>query len=115
MLLSPTIWRMFSPKPRRSRLRGRLPWLPKKKAKTAKSKAGSSANWTPYYVKPVKRKPCNLWVVWDRMQDKQCVQIRQDASADVEILVKSWVDELNAGKIEVKVVVDRVNELKANK
>ena len=49
------------------------------------------------------------------MQDKQCVQIRQDASADVEILVKSWVDELNAGKIEVKVVVDRVNELKANK
>ena len=47
------------------------------------------------------------------MQEKQCVQIRQDAGPDVESLVKSWVDELNAGKLELKVVVERVNELKA--
>ncbi|CAE7235832.1 unnamed protein product, partial [Symbiodinium sp. KB8] len=71
-----------------------------------KKAAGSGATWTPYCVKPVKRKPCNLWVVWDRMQDKQCVQIRQDATPDVETLVRSWVDELNGGKLEVKVLVE---------
>ena len=43
------------------------------------------------------------------------MQIRQDATPDVETLVRSWVDELNAGKLEVKVVVERVNQLKAQK
>ncbi|CAE7253613.1 unnamed protein product, partial [Symbiodinium sp. CCMP2456] len=76
----------------------------KKKAK--KSKSASSGKWTPYYVKPVKRKTCDLWVVWDRMQDKQCVQIRKDATPDVESSIRSWVDDLNAGKIELKVLVE---------